>query len=63
VFLVGELGISAVGEYGRRGEVSQVTHPSINTLVMCGLARYGEVRMSEYSNDSMVGDIIFYSID
>ena len=63
MFLVGELGISAVGEYGRRGEVSQVTHPSINTLVVCGLAWYGEVRMSECSNDSMVGDIIFYSID
>ena len=44
-FLVGWLGISAGDEYGRRGEVSNVTHPRINTLVLQGLARYGAVEM------------------
>jgi len=49
------LGISAVGEYGRRGEVSQVTHPNINALVVYGLVRGGGVRTSESGNDSVVG--------
>ena len=47
-FLVGELGVSAVSEYGRKIEVSQVTHPSINILVMCGLVQDGKVRMGEW---------------
>ena len=32
VFLAGEIGILAVSEYGRMGEVSEVTHPSIDIL-------------------------------
>ena len=32
VFLAGEIGISAVSEYGRMGAVSEVTHPSIDIL-------------------------------
>ena len=55
MFLVGELGISAVGEYGRRGEVSQVTHPNINALVVYGLVRGGGIRTSDSGNDSVVG--------
>ena len=54
MFLVGELGISAVEEYGRMGEVSQVTHPNINDLFMHGLARGGGVRRGKRGNDSMV---------
>ena len=55
MFLVGELGILVVGEYSRMGEVSQVTYPHINTLVVYGLVRYCGVRISERSNDSVVG--------
>ena len=40
---------------GRRGEVSQVTHPSVNTLVLCGLVQDGEVRIGKYDNDSING--------
>ena len=54
-FLVGELGISVGGNYGRRGKVSQVTHPSVNTLVLVRLARDGEVRMGKCDNNSMNG--------
>ena len=54
-FLVGELGVSAGSEYGRRSEVSQVTHPSINALVLCGLAQDSEVRMGKCNNNSMNG--------
>ena len=53
MFLVGELGISAVEEYGRMGEVSQVTHPNINDLIMHGLVRGGGARRDKRSNDRM----------
>ena len=32
MFLVGEIRISAFSKYGRMGEVSKVTHPSIDIL-------------------------------
>ena len=53
MFLVGELGISVVKEHGRMGEVSQVTHPNINDLIMHGLVRGGRAQRDKRGDDSM----------
>ena len=42
MFLVGEIGISAVGEHSIKDEVSKVTHSSIDALVVRGLVRDDE---------------------
>ena len=46
MFLVGEIGISAVGEHSIKDEVSKVTHPSIDALVVRRSARNDERRLN-----------------
>ena len=62
VFLVGEIGILAVSEYGRMGEISKVTHPSVDNLVVRGLVRDDEGWVNGRGNDSMINAMI-YGID